>query len=288
MTTEEHVELELPQDGQILTAGALLVDESDTIDVPAGPVDLALLSQIEAVVFAAPTAIKPVEVQEILSHFDLSCTVNQIEIGLEALVVQYDDRGGGIRLVSLPGEGFQFQTVKKAGPIMERMFLTRPRPLSRASLETLAIIAYRQPATRAEVEKIRAVDTGSIIKTLLDRGLIRCAGRRDDAGRPMVFETDTEFLRVFGITSLADLPPLSAFQPAPEVMLQAAEHLSGVAAPDASELALPGEVSDRPDVPQLSEDSGTDQAMDLALDHDNSEGAEAEDGDDDTSGEGSK
>jgi segregation and condensation protein B len=96
---------------------------------------------------------------------------------------------------------------------MERMFATRPRSLSRAAQETLAIIAYRQPVTRADIEFIRGVDAGSIIKNLLERDLIRCVGRREISGRPMLFGTTDEFLRVYQLAKLTDLPPLASFQP---------------------------------------------------------------------------
>ena len=110
---------------------------------------------------------------------------------------------------------------------MSKIFSERPRPLSRAAQETLAIIAYRQPITRASIEFIRGVDAGSIIKNLLERDLIRCVGRKDDGGRPMLFGTTEEFCRVYEIKSIKDLPPLEAFQPSRETVSQAMEKITG-------------------------------------------------------------
>jgi segregation and condensation protein B len=141
-------------------------------------------------------------------------------------VSQYRERGGGFRLENLRKHGYQFRTVQAASPLMARMFASRPRPLSRAALETLAIIAYRQPVTRADVEFIRGVDSGSIIKNLLDRELVACVGRREDAGRPMLFGTSAEFLKVFNLQSLDELPPLSSFQPAQDVIREAKSRLN--------------------------------------------------------------
>jgi segregation and condensation protein B len=223
------------------------------IEIATRPLDLDLPAQVEAVIFASPNPIKASDVQTILSHFDLNCQLRDVEGAIQMLIEAHDQRHGGFRLAEVQGEGYQFQTVPQATGLMERMFSTRPRPLSRAALETLAILAYRQPSTRADVEKVRGVDTGSIIKTLLDRGLIRCAGRREDAGRPMLFETDQEFLRVFGLTTLSELPPIHAFQPVPDVMKEAQRHLEGAESQISAEaLTIPGEISERPELPELS------------------------------------
>ena len=116
--------------------------------------------------------------------------------------------------------------------LMERMFAQKARPLSRAAQETLSIIAYRQPVTRADIEYIRGVDAGSIIKNLLDRELIRCLGRKDDIGRPMLFGTTDEFLRVYQLSSLKELLPLESFQPSSETIKKAMDRISSEAKVD--------------------------------------------------------
>ena len=186
---------------------------------------LTLEGQVEAILFAAPKPLTVAELGEILQDEEGLPALSEIEKIVSSLSKLYRERSGGFRLEHEKGLGFQFRTVPAAAPLMERMFASRQRPLSRAALETLAIIAYRQPATRADIEYIRGVDAGSIIKNLLERELIACVGRKEDAGRPMMFGTSSEFLRVFRIQSLSDLPPLSAFQPAADVMAEAMHRL---------------------------------------------------------------
>ena len=177
---------------------------------------LTLEGQIEALVFASPVPIKGQDIRDLLSDEDNEIPLKEVEATLQSLQKLYDERAGGFRLIFEQGRGYQFQTVPAACFLMERMFSSRPRPLSRAALETLSIIAYRQPSTRAEIEYIRGVDAGSIIKNLMDRGLIECVGRKEDSGRPMLFGTTQEFLKVFRIQTLDQLPPLASFQPPPE------------------------------------------------------------------------
>lgn len=192
---------------------------------------LTLEGQIEAVLFASPKALRVEEILEIVQTDDMAYNEQAIAAVLDQLVRLYTERNGGFRLEVLKG-AYQFQTVPAAAPLMERLFSSRPRPLSRAALETLAIIAYRQPVTRADVEFIRGVDAGSIIKNLLERDLIACVGRKEDAGRPMLFGTTQTFLEVFRLNNIKDLPPLSAFQPAQEMVTEAANKLEGEEAVD--------------------------------------------------------
>ncbi|RYZ54981.1 MAG: SMC-Scp complex subunit ScpB, partial [Proteobacteria bacterium] len=181
-----------------------------------------LEAQVEAVLFAAPKPISISEIAETLGDDDGNEPEhNVIDAIVQQLFRLYKERSGGFRLEYDKGSGYQFRTVPAAAPIMERMFSSRQRPLSRAAHETLAIIAYRQPCTRADIEFIRGVDAGSIIKNLLERDLVACVGRKEDSGRPMLFGTTAEFMRVFRIQTLNDLPPLSAFQPASEAMIDA-------------------------------------------------------------------
>lgn len=178
--------------------------------------DMRLEARIEAIIFASQKPLKAQEVLDILA--DPVLTVEDVETCLDLIVEFYESRHGGFRLHYLKRLGYQFQTADAAGPIMERMFASRPRPISRAALETLAIISYRQPVTRAEVEFIRGVDAGSIFKTLLERELIKCVGRKEIVGRPMLFGTSDEFLKVFNLSSVKDLPPLESFQPSREMV----------------------------------------------------------------------
>lgn len=187
--------------------------------------DMRLEARVEAIIFASQKPLKAQEIFDLLQDPGLS--VEDVETTLDQIVEFYENRHGGFRLHYLKRLGYQFQTADAAGPIMERMFASRPRPISRAALETLAIIAYRQPVTRAEVEFIRGVDAGSIFKTLLERELIKCTGRKEIVGRPMLFGTTDEFLTVFNLSSVKDLPPLESFQPAREMVQGAMAKIEG-------------------------------------------------------------
>ncbi len=189
--------------------------------------DMRLEAKIEAIVFASQKPLRPQEVVDMLH--DPSITAEDVQATLDQLVEFYEDRAGGFKLRHLKRLGYQFQTSDAAGPIMERMFASRPRPISRAALETLAIIAYRQPCTRAEIEFIRGVDAGSIFKTLLERELIRCVGRKEIVGRPMLFGTTDQFLTVFNLSSIKDLPSLESFQPNRDMVQSATERLDAAA-----------------------------------------------------------
>ena len=186
---------------------------------------LSLESKVEAIVFAAEKPIRAPEILEILLADEEQHSLAEIEAALRYLIKMYQERNGGFVLEHIKGEGFRFQTVLAVSSLMERMFSTRPRPLSRAAFETLAIIAYKQPATRAEIESIRMVDAGSIIKNLMERGLICSKKRKEEAGRPMLFETTDEFLRAFKLRNIRELPPLAAFQPSLEILAQAKKPL---------------------------------------------------------------
>ena len=189
---------------------------------------LDLEGQIEAIIFASPKPMKTNDIFDILKKSDVDISMKDLERALKTLVRVYQERGGGFTLVYLKKLGYQFQTVKAAGNLMENLFASRPRPLSRAALETLAVVAYRQPVTRADIEFIRGVDSGSILKNLLDREIVACVGRKEDAGRPMIFGTTQEFLRIFGLDSLEALPPLSSFQPSSELIKGAKEKLDSM------------------------------------------------------------
>jgi segregation and condensation protein B len=184
---------------------------------------LTLEAQIEAVIFASPKSVKVGDILEVIGGEDVG--TREVQEAINNLLVFYEERGGGFKLEHVRGGGYQFRTAPAAAPLMEKIFSSRPRPLSRAAQETLAIVAYRQPATRADIEFIRGVDAGSIIKNLLERELIKCVGRKEDSGRPMVFGTTDEFLRVYQIDSLKDLPPLDSFQPSQDTLHAASAKL---------------------------------------------------------------
>lgn len=133
---------------------------------------------------------------------------SEIQTLIDALQEDYKDRGIELKKLS---SGYAFQTRSQYSIWVTKLFQTKPPKYSRALLETLALIAYRQPITRPEIEAIRGVAVSShIIKTLLDRDWIRVAGHRDVPGKPTLFATTTYFLDYFNLPKLGDLPPLES------------------------------------------------------------------------------
>jgi segregation and condensation protein B len=120
---------------------------------------------------------------------------------------EYEAQGRALEIWEVAG-GYQLRTHASVAPYLRLLHRERALRLTRAALETLAVIAYRQPVTRAEVEQVRGVDAGPVLKSLVDRKLVRIAGHRDVAGRPLVYATTKRFLEVFGLPKLADLPTL--------------------------------------------------------------------------------
>ena len=190
-------------------------EELEQISLPLAE-GLRLDAKVEAVIFASQKPLKTMEIFDLVQgEAGGTTTLKDVQECLSHLLEYYRDRAGGFTLRYTRGIGYQFQTVPAAAPILERQFSQRPRP----------IIAYRQPVTRAEVEYIRGVDAGSIVKNLLERDLIACTGRKEIAGRPMVFSTTQEFLKVFQLSHVKDLPTLESFQPSHEALQKALEKL---------------------------------------------------------------
>lgn len=168
--------------------------------------DLALRNVCEAALLAAG---RPLSVEQIAELFDEAERpgTQQVRMALEALAEDYADRGIELREVAT---GFRVQVRPAAAPVVARLWQERPAKYSRALLETLALIAYRQPITRGEIEDIRGVAVNpNIIRTLQERGWIRTVGYREVPGRPELLGTTREFLDYFGLKSLDNLPTLA-------------------------------------------------------------------------------
>ena len=127
---------------------------------------------------------------------------------LEELRSEYEARGGGFGLIEVAG-GYQLRTLPEFSEEVAKLFQVKSRRrFSRSSLETLSIIAYRQPVTRAEIEHVRGVDCGAVLKTLLTQVMVRVLGRKEAPGRPILYGTTREFLEYFGLRDLESLPTL--------------------------------------------------------------------------------
>jgi segregation and condensation protein B len=157
---------------------------------------------LEAVLFATDRA---VSVEQLLFAVP-GCEPAEVERELQALTRSYEEEGRGFQLFSVGG-GYQLRTDPGLHEYVVRFLVGKKRSrLSRAAMETLAIVAYRQPITRGEMEEIRGVDCGQVLHTLLERNLVTIRGRSQALGRPLLYGTTEEFLHYFGINSMADLP----------------------------------------------------------------------------------
>ena len=186
--------------------------------VPTPPAGELSLTQLEALLFVAERALSRREIAALagVSRELVDERLGDLEVAL---------RSRGIRLVAV-GEQVELATAAEAGQLIARYVGTDGVRLSPAALETLAIVAYRQPVTRAEVERIRGVDSEYVLRSLVHRRLVVEQGRADAPGRPILYATGFEFMQRFGLASLEELPPLE-----PEV----AQRLASVPADDEGE-----------------------------------------------------
>jgi len=170
------------------------------------PEPLGLESLVESLLFVAEG---PVPVSRLAEALDV--TPREVEAALGQLAETYLRRGLSLQWSR---DKVQLTTASAAADRVQRFLgLAATTPLSRAALETLAIIAYQQPVTRPQIESIRGVNSDGVIKNLLSKGIIEETGRTDGPGRPVLYATTPEFLQFFGLTSLAELPPLNPEQP---------------------------------------------------------------------------
>ena len=221
---------------------------------------------IEAALLAAG---RPVPISELLQMFDEQTrpSAKELRAVLETLTADYEGRGVAIKETA---NGFRFQVRTEFAHEVSRLWPDRPKKYSRAMLETLALIAYRQPITRAEIEHVRGVAVNpEIVKTLMERNWVRVVGHRDVPGHPELLGTTSEFLDYFSLKSIEDLPPLAELKSLTDLNLQlplpvsgngAAEAEAGAdVAADADSAVDTGEV---PVVTASTDDGGLDAAGD--------------------------
>ncbi len=158
---------------------------------------------IEALIF---TSEKPLTAREIHTCLPDE-TPADIRQALKELKREYDEMGRSF-VIKEVAQGFQFRTRAEYAPYIVHMLKTSPTRLSQAALETLAIIAYKQPILRHEVERLRGVDVGGIIRTLMEKNLVNIMGRKDLPGRPLIYGTSKKFLEIFELKDIDSLPKL--------------------------------------------------------------------------------
>jgi len=203
-----------PKDNLILLPGVAHFAQQQSQPVPedeveeeahaiAPPSTELLVPVLEAVLFAAD---RPLSVDALQDVMGLQ-SPQQVRAALQVLRESGISRGAGVRIEEVAG-GYQLRTHPKTTAWVSRLQDVKPVRLSNAAVETLAIIAYRQPVTRHEVEDLRGVDCGGMVRNLIHRGLVKTMGRSDTAGRPLLYGTTREFLEFFGLRDLSDLPAL--------------------------------------------------------------------------------
>jgi segregation and condensation protein B len=206
-------------------------------------------------------------VAELLQIFEESSrpTPKEMRATLDALAADYEGRGVAIRETAT---GFRFQVRHQFAAEVSRLWPDRPRKYSRALLETIALIAYRQPITRAEIENVRGVAVNpEIVKTLMERNWVRVVGHRDVPGHPELLGTTTEFLDYFSLKSIEDLPPLADLKSLTDLNLQLPLPVPGEGTPESGDTLVAenvdsGEVAVVPVIDEDSNEPGLEASSD--------------------------
>jgi len=223
--------------------------------------DAYIKNVVEAALLAAA---RPVSIAELQQIFDESSrpSTKEMRALLEQLSADYDGRGVCIRETA---NGFRFQVRTEFAHEVSRLWPDRPRKYSRALLETIALIAYRQPITRAEIENVRGVAVNpEIVKTLMERNWVRVVGHRDVPGHPELLGTTAEFLDYFSLKSIEDLPPLAELKALTDLNLQLPlpGTADGAASVDGAEGAADaGEVAMVPVMDAAADDDADDEEL---------------------------
>ncbi|MBW2514849.1 MAG: SMC-Scp complex subunit ScpB, partial [Deltaproteobacteria bacterium] len=156
---------------------------------------------VESLLFVAEEPLSVEQIKQVVSLPD----TKMIRQTLHELIADYEGRQGAFTLHEVAG-GYQFRSRPEYVPWIKRLLQPKPSRLSKAALETLAIIAYKQPMIRSDIEHLRGVDCGGVLRMLLERKLIRVLGRKEIPGRPLIYATTKQFLQVFDLKNLKDLP----------------------------------------------------------------------------------
>lgn len=213
----EETEAVVAEEPVALSAGPeadAAVGESAVIEMSAPAADPALSDLralkgiLEALLFVTA---EPIPVTRFLALLG-AVTKQEVDQALTSLSHDYEQEGRGLQLAEVAG-GYRIVTKAEFAPWLKRLEKVKaPSKLSRSALESLAIIAYKQPIVRGEVEQIRGVETSGVIRTLLERKLVRIVGRKEEPGRPIMYGTTKVFLEHFGLRDLSQLPPLREFK----------------------------------------------------------------------------
>lgn len=201
----EHVENQQAENQEVSANGHAAAASSSVAEAIA---ERELKAIVEAMLFVSPEPLSLTRLASVLGDV----TKAEIESVLRILGEELDQEGRGIRLAEVAG-GFRLVTKQEYAPWIKRLDKAKSTAkLSRSALESLAIIAYKQPIVRSEIEEIRGVETSGVVRTLLERKLVRIVGRKEVPGRPIMYGTTKFFLEHFGLNDLSQLPPLREFK----------------------------------------------------------------------------
>ena len=195
--------------------------------------DFEIKPILESLFFVSESPLRLETLIEILSELSKEAILE----GIRRIKTEYEEDSKGMELLEVAG-GYQFRTKPKWAEWVQRLKKTKTVKLSRSALETLAIVAYRQPVIRPAIEDIRGVDSGWVLRTLLEKGLIKIMGRKEMPGRPIVYGTTKAFLELFSLNTLSDLPIPKEIQPPPMPEEISKEEIPKIEA----ENAMPNEV----------------------------------------------
>jgi segregation and condensation protein B len=195
-----------------------------------------LKSILESLIFVSNSPLPLSRLVNLLPEYDRA----EIKTALKELIDDHGARQGGFLLKEVAG-GYQFRTNATHKDFVQRLLQPPPNRLSQAAMETLAIVAYKQPVIRSDIEHIRGVDCGGVLRILLERKMVRILGRREIPGRPLIYGTTRQFLEVFGLKSLQELPTPKEI----ESFLEPLEE----AHPGQQTSASPDEISASPSLP---------------------------------------
>ncbi len=162
-----------------------------------------LCGSVETLIFMSD---RPISLQKIKAQIDEELPLRVLHEALSKLQLGYEEKHHGIRLVEI-ADGYQFRTKATYAKFVQNLFKVQSLVLTPTALEVLAIIAYKQPVSKTEIEKIRGVDSSHIVRALMDKRLVKITGRSEELGRPSVFGTTEEFLEVFNLANIEQLPP---------------------------------------------------------------------------------
>jgi segregation and condensation protein B len=208
---------------------------------------------VEALILSSSEPISAARLAEIIPY----CNPGQAKDLVNELNTEYTEQDRSFEIWEVAG-GYQIRTRAEFSGYLQKLQKERALRLSQAALETLSIIAYRQPTTRAEIEEVRGVDAGATVKSLLERHLIRIAGQREVPGRPMVYATTRRFLEVFGLERLKDLPTLREL----DELAREQGLLDNISEPsepqDPQDIQDAGEGAAHSEAPALEDDGGVD------------------------------